>query len=265
MEMALAASPVGNAVFAAGAPTNAPTSGYAPTYFPGTTSGSDAQKVVIAVGQEAQGTDFALLPVRLAKISGTVVGTDGKPSEGTMDNATRRVTENAGIIIPATARTDRNGNFTLNSLAPGDYTLQTRAMQIMTTGGGDTMTFTARVTIGAPDGGESEFGAMPVSVAGEDLNGVVIVTTKGTTATGHVTFEGGSKPATTSPIRVTASSVDGDAPSMGGGAAATVKDDGTFELKGLAGARIIRAGNLPNGWRVKSVQVNGQDITDAGM
>jgi len=49
------------------------------------------------------------------------------------------------------------------------------------------------------------------------------------------------------------------------GGPGSVKADGTFELKSLSGARIIRAGNLPPGWMLKSVRVNGNDITDSGM
>ncbi len=57
--------------------------------------------------------------------------------------------------------------------------------------------------------------------------------------------------------------VDSDGPSLGGGSVST-KDDGTFELKGLTGPRLIRVGNAPPGWTLKSVKLNGTDITDAG-
>jgi len=261
MEMALAARAGGGAAIA-GPSASAPTSGYAPTYFPGTTNGSDAQKVAIAVGQEAQGTDFGLLPARLAKITGTVIGSDGKPADGTMVNAVPR--DPIGLAIPSTARTDKNGNFTLNSMSPGDYSLQTMSMQIMTSGGGDTMSF--RVTMGGPDGGDAEFGSVPISVSGDDVTNVIILTSKGATATGRITYEGGSKPTTPTQLRITAPSVDNaGGPSLGGGAAGTAKEDGTFELKGLGGMRIIRPANMPQGWILKSVTVNGADITDTGM
>ncbi len=43
-----------------------------------------------------------------------------------------------------------------------------------------------------------------------------------------------------------------------------VKEDGTFELKGLAGQRLIRTAALPSGWTLKSVRMGGTDITDTG-
>ena len=55
-----------------------PTS-YAPTYFPGTANAADAQRLAVAVGQEANGIDFALLPVRTAKIAGVVTDSEGNP------------------------------------------------------------------------------------------------------------------------------------------------------------------------------------------
>ena len=51
---------------------------------------------------------------------------------------------------------------------------------------------------------------------------------------------------------------------MGGGSG-TVKADGTFELRGLTGTRLIRAVALPPGWMLKSVTVNGADVTDTGV
>ena len=249
-----------------GGPTGSnPNSGYAPTYFPGTPSSSEAQKITLAIGQEAQNTDFALLPVKLAKISGTVISSDGKPVDGSMVNASPRNSDGAGfMMMGGGARSDKNGNFTISNVSPGEYTLQTRAMQIMTSGGGDNMVFTARVGVGA-DGNEAETGSLPVTVNGEDLSGVVIVTSKGATASGHLTFEGGAKPTTLTNIRVTASPLDMDGPIMAFAGPGTVKADGTFELKGLSGTRIVRVTSLPPGWMLKSVRVSGNDVTDTGI
>ncbi len=245
-----------------------PNSGYAPTYYPGTTSGADAQRLTVAVGQEAQGTDFALLPVRFAKITGTVISSDGKPTEGAIVSAVPRTGGDVVFGPGGSARTDKNGNFTLSHVTPGDYTLQTRALQIMTSSdGGNSMVFTMTRVVG-PEGGngsEPESGAVPVSVSGEDLSNVIIVTTKGSTLSGRLTFEGG-KPASAGNVRIMAMPLDsGDGPSFGGGAGVAKPEDGSFELKGLTGARAFRALGLPAGWSVKSVTLNGQDVTDTGV
>ena len=163
------------------------------------------------------------------------------------------------MMMAGNARSDKNGNFTIPRLAPGEYTLQSRSLQIMTSGGGDNMMFTAR--IGGDSGSESEVGSLPITVSGEDLSNVVIVTSKGATASGRIVFDDGSKPPSVTSIRVSAAPVDSDGPAAAFGIGpGSVKADGTFELKSLSGTRIVRAANVPPGWMLKSVRVNGNDI-----
>ena len=115
MEM-MAAATMGGAAMGGPIGSN-PSSGYAPTYFPGTPNGAEAQKISIAAGQEAQNTDFALLPVKLAKISGTVISSEGKPVEGSMINAVPRNGDAAGMLMAGASRSDKNGNFTITNVA----------------------------------------------------------------------------------------------------------------------------------------------------
>jgi hypothetical protein len=139
-------------------------------------------------------------------------------------------------------------------------------MTIMTSGGGDNMMFTARIGVGiGADGAEAEVGSAPVSVNGEDLSGVIIVTSKGASAAGHLAFEGGTQPKGLTGIRVSANPIDSEGPMGAFGGAGSVKEDGSFELRGLSGTRLLRAANLPSGWILKSVKVNGADVTDTGM
>jgi protocatechuate 3,4-dioxygenase beta subunit len=242
-----------------------PNSGYAPTYFPGTANGGDAQRLTLAAGQEAQGTDFALLPVRLVKVTGVVINSEGKPVEGAIVNAVPRGGEPGIMMMAGATGTDKNGSFTLTNVAPGDYLLQTRAMQIMTSGAGDTMAFSMRV--GGLEGGDAETGSVPISIGGEDLSNVVILTSRGATASGRLTFEGGAGPADLSGLRVSSLAADGGVPAgiLGMASGAGVKADGTFNLRGLTGTRLIRVMPVPAGWMLKSVAVNGADVTDTGI
>lgn len=247
-----------------GASGSTPNSGYAPTYFPGTTSAANAQRVTVAIAQEAQNTDFALAPVRLARISGTVMTSDGKPLDGAMVSATPANRGDVGMMImnSGTGRTSKDGNFTLTSVAPGDYMLTVRSVRIITSDSGDTMMF--RATIGGPDGPEGESASLPLTVSGEDMSNVVIVTSKGATASGRIVFEGSATPPPAPGVRVTAMAADAENPLMGGGGA-TAKEDGSFQLRGLTGRRLVRVGNLPQGWMLKAVRLNGEDVTDSGV
>lgn len=247
---------------------DAPRSGYAPTYYPGTANGAEAQKISLAVGQEAQNTDIALVPVRLVKITGSVISSEGRPLEGVMVNVAPRTSGDGGTIMFPTGgsgRTDKSGTFTITGVAPGDYTLNARAMQIMSSGDGDRMVFTmTRVAgAGAGDGG-GEFGSVPLSVGGDDMANVIIVTSKGTTASGRVVYEGGSKP-TANTLRITAPGAEAEGPLAMLGGSSSVTPEGTFELKGLAGQRMFRVNNVPAGWVLKAVRLNGADITDTGI
>lgn len=264
MEMAVAAIRTSSA-----AASEAPTSGYAPTYYPGTANGTEAQKLTLAIGQEAMNTDFGLIPVRLAKVSGTVIGSEGRPLEGVMVSASPRNAGASTLVFPggAAARTDKNGNFTLSSVAPGEYTLNARTTNFVTSdrrGDGERAVFTmTRVTVEG-GGGETEFGSVPLSVAGEDMSNVVIATSKGTSASGRVIYEGGSKPRSNT-LRISAASAEAEGPLglLGGSASVTAED--TFEIKGLAGQRIFRVSNVPAGWVLKAIRLNGSDITDNGI
>ena len=245
-----------------------PASGYAPTYFPGTPVAAEAQKVTVAVGQEAQGIDFALAPVRLTRISGTAITSQGKPADGSMVTVVPRGDVGFFGMMGGNARTGSNGAFTLAGLPPGDYILQVIGVQIMTAGGGNSM-ITARIGgpggPDGPDGPEMESASVPITVGAEDVSNLVIVTSKGTTATGQVIFEGGAKPPGGGGLRVAAMPAVPEVPTFDRGALAPVKTDGTFELRGLSGVRLVRPSGFPPGWMLKSVQVNGADITDTGM
>jgi protocatechuate 3,4-dioxygenase beta subunit len=244
-----------------------PRSGFAPTYFPGTANGAEAQKIPLAPGQEAQTTDFALLPVRLARISGMVISSEGKPVEGAMINAVPRGAEGAAVLMGMgmSSRTDRNGNFMLTNVAPGDYTLQARGGSITTPGDSGSIVFTARVA-GRPIGSDAEAGSVPITIGAEDLSNVVIATARGGTATGEVMFEGGAVPANMTGMQLIARPVENDGPILfSNGGPGPVNADRTFELRGLAGLLAIRPVNIPPGWMLKSVRIDGTDVTDRGI
>jgi len=251
------------------------TSGYAATYYPSTPNPAEAQRVAVAVGQELASVDIQLQPVRLAKITGVAVGADGKPMAGAMVMLMPTLRESAMLFAPGgTSRTNSDGQFTLNGVTPGEYSLQVQSSgsTFMTTAGGNAMTFAFSTTTDRAAGGapgapqqEREFAMTNVTVAGEDISGMVVVGMRGAKASGTLVFDSGAKPEGIAGVRVTTPAVDNDGnpmPSFGAGA---VKDTGAFEVDGLIGARLFRAANLPKGWFLKRVTAKGEDITDKGM
>jgi hypothetical protein len=108
---------------------------------------------------------------------------------------------------------------------------------------------------------------MPISVSGADIDNVTVMTTPGVTVSGRVAYQGQAAPKQA--LQVTAAPPSGgpspigmliNARALGGG---RVDQDGTFELRGLAGPQMIRVQGVPPGWSLKSITLDGLDITDA--
>jgi protocatechuate 3,4-dioxygenase beta subunit len=248
------------------------TTGYASTYYPGTPNPAEAQRVTVAVGQELSSVDIQLQPVRLAKITGVAMASDGRPMSGAMVMLMPAM-KDAMIFAPGgTARTNADGQFTLTGVTPGEYSLQVQSSgaTFMTSAGGNTMVFAMSERINGveqnqPNSQQREFAVASVNVAGEDISGLVVTGMRGAKASGTIRFEGGAKPEGITGIRINAPAVDADSSPMPAFGANAVKDSGAFEVEGLVGARLFRPLNLPKGWFLKSVTVNGEDVTDRGV
>jgi len=247
--------------------------GYASTYYPSTPNPGEAQRIALGAGQELPSVDIQLQPVRLAKVAGIALASDGKPMSGAMVMLMPS-TKDAMMFMPGgTSRTDKDGNFTLSGVAPGEYSLQVQSMSgvFQTTAGGGAMLFNfAAATSDGPvpsnaAPAQREFGVASVTVAGEDITGLIVTGMRGAKASGTIVFGGGTKPDGAANVRITAPATDVDNNPMPTFGAASVKDGGTFEIESLVGGHIFRATNLPKGWALKSVKYNGEDVTDKGV
>ena len=223
--------------------------GYAPTYYPGTANGAEAQRVSVAIGQSVSEINITLVATRTAKITGTVIDSQGRPVAQGFVNAMPR---NAGGMFfgPAGGGPIRDGTFTLSGVAPGEYTIRANIGNGM---GGD---------------GRPEFATAVVSVNGEDISGVRLTVMSLISATGRIVFQDVAAAQTLrTPIRVNASPINPDDQMMmmGGGGNTTVKDDYTFELKVPPGRMRVFAGVNSPGWTVHAVRQNGVDVTDSGI
>ena len=100
--------------------------GYAATYYPGTGNVAEAQRVSVGAGEEMS-IGFSLLPVRLVRVSGTVVELQRRCRRR------RRVLTSAGdggegpLATHGRRRFKPDGSFTIANVAPGSYVLNARA------------------------------------------------------------------------------------------------------------------------------------------
>ena len=216
---------------------------YAPTLYPGTGSPSEAQRLVVAAGQTITGVNLTLLPVAPSRISGIVLDSRGQPMGGAYVNVLNRVGNSPmGGGSGAQARPD--GSFVVGGLPPGEYTLRASLM-----------------------GGQEEFAAADVTIAGGDVSGLQLVVAKPSIVRGRVVFDnGGAKPPAASALRVSILH-PGASPMSAMPGMATPKDDGTFEARTGAGHALIRAGVFGTGeWRLARVlTADGADVIDSGF
>jgi hypothetical protein len=236
--------------------------GYPGTYYPGVVDASQAQTVTVALGQELSAVAFSLVPARLSRISGTVMGSDGRPLSGGMVMLRPRAANGLAGVRAAfgggnSNRIRADGSFQLTGVPPGEYVLDVQQRP-------QTIRNLQDINLA-----QLEFASMPLSVSG-DIDNLTIVTTAGVTVSGRVAFQGQTSPPQSN-IQVIAIAAPGSSSSpfsmiaaraLGGG---RVNREGTFELRGIAGPRTIRVQGVPPGWALKSVVIEGADVTDTSV
>jgi hypothetical protein len=231
--------------------------GYSPTYFPGTGNVSEAERVVLAAGQE-QTVGFGLQPVRTVRVSGTAISSTGAPLDGGIVSLTSADADDAPIDGATAARIAANGTFTITNVAPGSYQLGIAAGAGLFGGRG------GRGRAAVASGAEPEVASMVVAVGAEDVTGLAIATTRGASIDGRVVIEGAGAPPNLTSIQISARALRAT-PGIGGGQNSRVSAEGAFHLSSLIGRFAVRVDGLPPQWIVKSVTVNDTNVTDGSM
>lgn len=222
--------------------------GYAETFYPGSLNIAEATRIHLEVGQEAQSIFITLTPTRVATISGTATTSDGKPVNSGMIwlHSTSNLTSSG-----TQRRSVRDGRWTFEGIRPGEYQLALQHIpdlaQVARTG------TTSNMKI-------AEVAQAPITVTGEDMSNIALVSAVGGRVTGRVRFEGGPP---TSRATIRAVGFLPGATALGD--RATPAADGSFSLTGLSGRLLIRPSGLPPEWLLESVSRDGQEIVDTGF
>jgi hypothetical protein len=204
---------------------------YAPTYFPGTSDLAEAQRIKLGLGAEATAT-FQLLSLRTTRISGLVVNSGGAPANAFL-NLVPQGSE-FGIPTGAGGVTRSDGTFTLNDVAPGRYVLKASLR-------GD---------------GPDEAAALPLTVEGNELSGITLMTGRPASLRGTIVADSGVTRAVPGKVSVIAFSAH---------EGSTVLDSGdgvNFEIDSLSEPFRLGLDGLPEGWAVKQILVSDVDMVD---
>jgi protocatechuate 3,4-dioxygenase beta subunit len=213
---------------------------YAPMYYPGTENAAQAQRLALAAGQELSDIVLSLKPLRATRVSGTVVTSDGRPMGGYV-----MVMSMGGFGFNGSSggpiRPD--GTFMVNGLAPGEYTLRAQS--------------------GGMPSDESEVGIAKITATGDDITDLRIVATKPSMLSGRIVTDPASAAALPAILQLMLSPIDPGTMPMGM-MPTKMGADGSFEMRSGPGRMRINAMGAP-GWTIRSVRLNGSDITDAGI
>ncbi|HYN06914.1 MAG TPA: carboxypeptidase-like regulatory domain-containing protein [Vicinamibacterales bacterium] len=245
-------------------PARGPTVGYAPVYYPGTTSASEAAPITIGPGDERRDVDIVARPVPTTRIEGMVFGPDGQPAPliSIRIRAEDRIETIATAFLSMSmgVQTRPDGYFALNGIAPGRYTIQARTM--------------ARPALpgvpGAPPPASPPalWASAEITADGQPITGLTLTLQPGMTISGRVIFDGGKEP----PNGVSSVSIAavpgrdaGILPIAGGSTRPAA--DGTFTITGLIPGRYRLNGTVtenlvPIFWRDVSVVSDGRDVSD---
>jgi hypothetical protein len=219
---------------------------YVPTYYPGTPVASEAQRVTIGPGQEVPGITIALARSATATVRG-VVRFPGQASLGPLFVHAREIGGPQAQGRQAMAIAAGDGSFAIAGLLPGAYIVE------------------------AQSSSGPEFASTEVVVEGADVAGVTLTLSKGATARGRIRFDTGNPPPGLRPsqVLVMPALVDRQMGHFGtnmgfDGGPPVVRDDWTFELRGLRGRGFIRAGTMGD-WELKRVRREDADVTDTPL
>lgn len=222
-----------------------PTYGYAPLFYPGTVSALDAVTIPLAAGEERGGIDFRMQVVPQSRVSGSVIGLDGRPATA----AFVQLMENSSLsgqfqFSQGYSNLDAQGQFIIRGVPPGTYTLEVRPI------------------VGRPGttGAPNAWGRTTIAVSPGDDARVTLTLQPALTVSGQLKLD--SVPA--APVDFTRARVSlfGRANGM---TAPSVSADGRFTISGLVPGEYrweISLGAGPVYWFPKAGPIGDRDAVE---
>ena len=221
------------------APAAVPRTTYTPAYYPDTPDFASAGAIRIDDGENVPGLILTMRRVPVARVAGVARTSAGLPVLGTV----RLMSRHAVTIGPdvRVVRPGPDGQFVFTDVPPGDYLLQTQV-----------------------DSGSSarEFAMNSVTVVAADPQPVMVRTSLGSKLQGTIVLEGGTSPLlwgySAASATLDAVSSRGSVTTVG----SAVSSGEPFTLSGLAGPTRVRVWSDDQKWYVKSIVIDGFDVTD---
>lgn len=254
---------------------------YQTLFYPSATLPSRAATVRLGSGEERGGLDFERQPVPSARVTGTVVGPDGPAANVTVTLQPQGSDDITSPIGAEVTRSDAQGRFTIDHVAPGPYVLRVAQAptvrfggggdQEVVTGGGGTFVMRTAIMVGGRGGAAPPlpdeptlWAEVPVSVSGSV--DVPVTLNTGVRVSGQVAFSGAAdRPANDQlpSIRVSLDPADGRTSGLQLNLRGRIEPTGQFRTMSLPpGKYFLRVDALPQGWYFRGALLGGRDVTD---
>jgi protocatechuate 3,4-dioxygenase beta subunit len=204
-----------------------------PTYYQGTVNPSQAQTILLPPEGEVS-VQLALVNGRMARVSGRVITAAGLPASGL--RISLRPTTGVPLIFAGERPLAADGTFSFTGIPPGEYRIGVAS---------------ANRSIGG------ERAAISISVVGDDIDDLTVMTAPGGTVMGRVTFDTTLRRGT---FQLAARSADPEEGPSGSMVSDPVGPDGAFELRGLPERVYLEP--VGGQWAITSVLVNGREMND---
>ena len=221
---------------------------YTPAFHPAPPSSLASATVALRPGEEREGIDLQLRPVRTVKVSGFLSG----PADMIAWRRLRLVLAESDLLDvgePVTS-TDSRGRFLFPAVPAGDYSLRTT---------------TRSANWRSETEGAVHWADVPVTVGREDLDNLNVPLRPGAVLSGNLVFDGISRPSarTLQQARVLIERANTGLPGSEPSVIATVDDVGQVTASGLpAGFYFVRVTDSPVGWMFKGAMLNGRDLSE---
>jgi hypothetical protein len=238
--------------------------------------------LTLSAGDERTGVDIALAFVPVASIAGLILGVDGAPTSSAepslaSDGQPIPPSLDFGMGPDLALRPSADGKFRFNGVAPGHYTLAARTATAAPDFVGGGRAGGARGTPTPP--ATPAWASTEIDVTGDDVSGIVLKLQPAVTVSGKLAFAEPPPPiAVMTQMRLTMTPLLGATlPTLMNGVpqgmsptpvGSMVRDDGTFELRGLVPGlyrlafSVAPAAGRTDYW-ARSATLAGRELLDA--
>jgi hypothetical protein len=217
-----------------------------PTFHPAVAAPSQAQTITLRAGEERTGVDIVSQLARVSRISGVVLGENGKPERAALIGIVN-LTTGSLYLSPGGVRADAEGRFATTPMPAGRYQ------------------FFGRIRASDASGGSARDSwlSTDVELGEQDMPGVVLQFQSGAVVAGRVTLDGANaRSFVRDRVRVALTPVESIANDAMPPAPVSIDADGTFALASVAPGRYRLALTGLGAWAAESASHGGRNWLD---